>query len=328
MNINGRLCCVVLFFCNAILPIFAWAELPDPTFPGEVDEAKLESLGHELEIKHDQFTVLSFDALRKEAERGDSIAQYMLALRCYWGEGTKVDVVQAVYWMQKSAESGYGGAQSLLAKVYLLGKDGKKVDYEEALKWASKAAMQHFGDGMATIGYMYVKGYGFKQDFIKARQWFLKGREMSSCDAMEYLAMMYFNGEGVEKDSKKAFEYAEEAAELGSKNMQYFTGRMYEEGTGVKQDYTKAYEWLLKAAKQEHAAAQYQLGVAYVNGRGIAKDEIEGIAWTLISAGNGDEDAKKAIAGLQNTIDSERLRQAQQRGEELKKQITSHTPTF
>lgn len=58
----------------------------------------------------------------------------------YWsGDGVPQDYSQAVTWLRKAADGGYGEAQSGLAAAYFLGLGAPK-DPVEALKWLTLAS--------------------------------------------------------------------------------------------------------------------------------------------------------------------------------------------
>ena len=72
--------------------------------------------------------------LKEKAESGDIIAQYNLGCAYAEGDGTPVDLVQAVKWFRRAADGGDVDAQYNLAVMYDDG-DGVDEDNEEAVKW-------------------------------------------------------------------------------------------------------------------------------------------------------------------------------------------------
>lgn len=85
--------------------------------------------------------------LQHKAAAGDSEAQFLLAKR-YLGEGTGIatDPKLGLELLQKSARSGYSGAQVVLGVLYQNGFSQKGVnlqqDLQEAANWYRKAARQ------------------------------------------------------------------------------------------------------------------------------------------------------------------------------------------
>ena len=55
--------------------------------------------------------VQDMDALRKDAEAGDAVAQNNLGICYYKGSGVEKDVAQAVTWWHRAAEQGHAEAQ-------------------------------------------------------------------------------------------------------------------------------------------------------------------------------------------------------------------------
>jgi hypothetical protein len=80
-----------------------------------------------------------FRVTLREAERGDRIAMYEIALLYAEGIGVTADGGAALGWMKRAAERDHVGAMDRLAEVYLEGKLGQKVDPSEAEAWAAKA---------------------------------------------------------------------------------------------------------------------------------------------------------------------------------------------
>ncbi|MCL1971761.1 MAG: hypothetical protein FWG57_02080 [Endomicrobia bacterium] len=69
--------------------------------------------------------------LKADAEKGDRGAQYELSMVYTY----KQDAENALKWLTKSAESGYGRAQYTLGNLYYTGSGKVKRDYEKAIQW-------------------------------------------------------------------------------------------------------------------------------------------------------------------------------------------------
>ena len=89
-----------------------------------------------------------FDAILKDAESGDAVAQHLLA-EIYFGESEleieiEEDYEKAFYWYEKAAEQGHSGAQYTLAVFYATTFDdfGVPKDDRKALYWFDKAQKQ------------------------------------------------------------------------------------------------------------------------------------------------------------------------------------------
>ncbi|MDR1196203.1 MAG: hypothetical protein LBL00_06990 [Endomicrobium sp.] len=69
--------------------------------------------------------------LTADAQRGDRGAQFELSMVYTY----KKDMENALLWLNKSAENGYGRAQYTLGNLYYKGNSAVKRDYEKAIKW-------------------------------------------------------------------------------------------------------------------------------------------------------------------------------------------------
>lgn len=186
---------------------------------GKLDVA---SLPNELRGLFEDINSLSFEDVKKLAERGNAEAQNNLGYRYYNGKGVKRDYAEAVKWYRKSAEQGYAEAQYWLGLMYQWGK-GVKQDYAEAIKWFLKSAEQGYAKAQYTLGISYHLGEGVKKDYAEAAKWYSK------------------------------------AAEQGYTGAQYSLGDMYEHGYGVAKDLQEARKWYGKAAAQGHFSAKEAL---------------------------------------------------------------------
>ena len=77
--------------------------------------------------------------LRKAANQGHAMAQYMMGYFYQNGEGVKKDPVKAVKWFQKAAEQNMPGGLFVLASCYDFG-DGVKQNKAKAIEYYIKAA--------------------------------------------------------------------------------------------------------------------------------------------------------------------------------------------
>lgn len=79
-----------------------------------------------------------FIGLKKAAEKGNTDAQFNLALMYYNGDGILTDKKQAVYWYTKAAEQENAKAQFNLGIMYYLG-EGTLTDKKQAAYWIKHA---------------------------------------------------------------------------------------------------------------------------------------------------------------------------------------------
>lgn len=77
----------------------------------------------------------------------------------------------AVTELRKEAERGNAIAQTLLGWIYLQGR-GVPKDYAAALSWYLKGAGQLYAPAMYTLGKMYSEGIGVPSDYVQAYKWY------------------------------------------------------------------------------------------------------------------------------------------------------------
>ena len=113
---------------------------------------------------------VNFDNCLAEAQQGNDIAQYNLALMYNDGRGVTQDYKQAVKLYRKAAEQGLASAQFNLGNMYN-GGQGVTQDYKQAVKWYRKAAEQGYARAQFNLGNMYASGQGVTQDYVLAHMW-------------------------------------------------------------------------------------------------------------------------------------------------------------
>lgn len=89
-------------------------------------------------------------------------------------------------------------------------------------------------------------------------------------------------------------------AEQGNASAQNYLGAMYYNGTVVTpRDYALSAFWFRKAADLGHANAQYNLATMYNEGKGVKKNPSEALNLLRRASEQGQPDAKKALARMQ-----------------------------
>jgi len=110
-------------------------------------------------------------ALKHDAEGGDTLAQFKLALAYMGGRGVPADMRQAAEWMRKAADSGLPQPQYLLGMMYIDGR-GLLQDNREAAVWIGKAAEQGYAEAQVVMAVMCRDGRGVPKDLGAAHKWF------------------------------------------------------------------------------------------------------------------------------------------------------------
>lgn len=183
--------------------------------------------------------------LRKYAEQGVAVAQWVYA-DCFWfAHGGERDIKAAQSWYKKAAEQGFPEAFLGLANIHFNEKDMEHYDLETATEFLKKAA------------------------------------DLGLVEAQFSLACTYSRSERYDK----ALKYFEMAAEQGHISAQYFTGYQYYIGYGTKVNFSAAVKWLRKTIEnpnegpnvvdnptESKIGALKLLGDAYEHGNGVPVD--------------------------------------------------------
>ena len=278
---------------------------------------------------------------RKAAEQNEANAQSNLGGLYYEGKGVKKDLAEAARWYRKSAEGGWMIGQVNLANLYMSG-EGVPTDYVAAYMWYSLAA----STGDATSSKMMdviaprMKSEQIAEAKRRAEQWSkshnisrdvgggvyitnkkaskealdefqkLKGdAERGDPNAQSVLGEVYYRGE----DYSNAMAWFRKSAQQGYAPGQYNLGVMYLEGSGTPKDEGESVKWFLKAAEQRHLIAVNNLAAAYFYGHGVPQDLVATYMWSSIAASLGDENSKKNLAGLKETLTAAQVAEGERR---------------
>jgi TPR repeat protein/S1-C subfamily serine protease len=265
-----------------------------------------------------------FTKLQKEAEEGDPIAQFNLAMKYESGDGVPKDIAKAIEWYKKSSNQGNAAAQSNLGYIYYIGTDVSKnfpvafdliqkasaqnepsaqfrlgiiyaystdipKDNLKALEWIEKSATQGYVPAERRLGALYFSGdLGVYKDINKAMYWQEKAANDGNATDKEVLAHSFKTGLTVPKNILKAIEWYQKSADEGNTYAIYAIGGIYRDGKELPKDLGKAFDWFLKGANLGNADSQYSLGLMYEYGNGIPKDASKAFYWYQKSAAQGE----------------------------------------
>jgi TPR repeat protein len=110
-------------------------------------------------------------ACRRQADRGDAVAQVALGKIYADGRGAPQNFSVAQRWFRMAATKGNPDAEYDLGLMYANG-DGVGQDYAEAARWYRLAADQGQSDAQNSLGMRYKRGQGVAQDYVQAYKWF------------------------------------------------------------------------------------------------------------------------------------------------------------
>ncbi|WP_428033737.1 SPOR domain-containing protein [Amphritea sp.] len=170
------------------------------------------------------------------AEQGDGESSFILSnLYSQGGEGVPADLRQALQWLTRSAEQGYGPACYNLASLHERG-DVVPQNLPLAFSWYLKGAeLGHLASQLKT-GINYLKGAGTEQDLSEARHWLAVAADKGDQSARITLAALLKSS-----DPEQSMELFRLAAEQGSSYAHYQLALLYREPPdGREMDLDKA----------------------------------------------------------------------------------------
>lgn len=122
--------------------------------------------------------------VRKAAEEGDAAAQFRLGEALFHDPArTNETSVQAINWLQRSAENGNTDAMIFLGRLSRTGV-GILQDFAQASVWLHTAAQRGSPEGMLELGRLYRDGVGVEKDLVKAYVWFNRAAAARNLDAV------------------------------------------------------------------------------------------------------------------------------------------------
>lgn len=254
--------------------------------------------------------IADFDSkYRARAEAGDG--QAGLAMSDAYAHGVPYikDSDQALSWLTKAAEAGYGPAQSRLGEKYIDGDgDGVKADLPTACEWLIKAARNGDHDHDADLVVLY-NGGTLPQGTVEQIQ-------SLAADGLLYNAigkkMKFKPGKSGDQALAAQPEPAPPPPSLarltsdaqhGDARAQFELGERYLAGDGVTADPATAKSWFEKAAPQI-SEADMNLGDMAYGGQGGPVDKALAAQWYAAAAVMDDSLGAKNAAIIYMTPDS------------------------
>jgi TPR repeat protein len=228
------------------------------------------------------------DDARKEAQGGNSEAQWYLG-HCYsTGQRVEKDLTAAASWFHKAADRGNKFGQFGIAVCYYNGQGVEKND-DEALKWFILAGENGHADAAYLAGSLTEQ----KGDIETARYYYLKALENGHPKAQGA-----FQGAASDASSKWSEDFVKTKAQSGDVDAQWDLAYHYYKANSLD----AAVFWFRKAAENGHSYAQYYLGTCYYAGRGLEKNIDEAIKWYALAANNGEPNAAFSMGALAERV--------------------------
>jgi TPR repeat protein len=174
----------------------------------------------------------------KEANAGNSNAQYDIGAMFQNGRGVATSRGSAIEWYRKAAAQ---NNQKAISRLNLI--QSNELRFNKTLALAGGGDMESQYD----LGNMYMEGVGVDTDKAKAIGWYGKAAAQGYEKAQYKLGLIYYEESAPENDLSLAFSFFKEAAEKGYPAAQFYLGKMYASGQGVKRNYATALQWYSKA---------------------------------------------------------------------------------
>ena len=246
----------------------------------------------------------------KLATTGNARAEARLGQMQLAGELGSKDDTQALAHLRKAAEAGDGIGQYLLGSAYQRG-NGVEKDPAAAQKWFTAAAQtlpqavaNNDAEAQFILAILYLNGQGIGKDDAQSRQWLEKAAANGNPSAQNLLGNTLL-ADNAQENKRAAVNWLKKAAEQGSSAAQNTLGDLYKSGRGVIANPATAAEWYRqafassrKAAAQGAIMAQVQLAEHYYYGSGTEADRDKAREWYQKAAAQGSDKAKQALQTL------------------------------
>ena len=232
------------------------------------------------------------EKLIKEAEKGDSNAQFQLGL--FYQRGLQRDMDKALKWYKLAADQGHSAALEILGMLYLSGS-GIPKDATKGMRCLEKASENGNLSSNLTLGEIYSNGlFDIKKDNVLARKWLLKIAERENADAQYQLGLLALN----ENDVDGAVSWYVKSADNGCALASFSLGYLFFQGTRVQKDVDKALQYYTHSADKGNVAAMYNLALMHLNGDHGKKDIQKAIEWLSRASNEGYILADLTLGGL------------------------------
>jgi len=237
----------------------------------------------------------SIRKLRRAAEQGSPMAEFLLGHAYQRGWGVPKDMTEMARWYQQGAQG--RDAQGANAR-----DQNAPKDFAQAFEAVRGAAREGDAGAELYVGLAYDLGDDLPRDAVEAARWYRRAAAQGSITAASNLGVLYHDGDGMPKDGVEAVTWLSRAANGGSAVAQYCLGRIYAQGDGVARDTTRAVSWLQAAGAQGYAPAQVFLSAMYATGSGVDADMAKAYMWINLASVN-EEQARNSRDEVEKVID-------------------------
>jgi hypothetical protein len=154
----------------------------------------------------------------------------------------------------------------------------------QALDYIRRSAQAGYGPAQVALGYFEETGSLTAREPQEAAQDYRKAALHGDRLAQWVLGRLYYTGDAAPiRDLNEAEKWLKQAASQGDPFGAHVLGVVRLE----RQDYPSAAKWFRAAAEQGLPQAQQQLGLLLKDGRGVPADKFEAYVWLLLSLEEG-----------------------------------------
>lgn len=195
------------------------------------------------------------------ADKGDSLALYILGFAHETGQGAEASTAKAVEFYRKGAERSH--PDSIYRLSFILMSSGEKDRVEEGRRLLEKQAVIDPAIAGRILGEAFLTGRLTGEPAPEtAVSWWKKAVDAGDVPSIFLLARFYDGqfGHPTFSDPVLAFDHFRKAAEKGDAPAMVAVGSRLLNGVSVKRDEVKGTEWLKKAIDNKEYSAYLALG--------------------------------------------------------------------
>lgn len=212
-----------------------------------------------------------------------------VAVNANFDEATKAYLLgefeKARYEALVAATDGNPAAQMLLGQLYFNG-EGVEKDIAHALYWYNRSADSGFADAQYRLGILYHDGApGIQKNLDLAYIYLNQALKSGRKDALEKLEWLHKTDRGIVVNLNDDVEVLKQVASSGNQKARFLLSQKMIKGADVPQDIPAAIKMLRDDAEVGFVKAQKQLGELFFYGNGVEQDYIEAYAWSMAYAG-------------------------------------------
>ncbi|NCP64379.1 MAG: sel1 repeat family protein [Paraglaciecola sp.] len=196
----------------------------------------------------------------QQAQLGNGLAQFNLALFYRLGWGRPRDLKQACYWFGEAAQNNLPVAQLEFGICEL---NSHREDAQHvALQWFNKAQQSGMVEAGCRGGLLQI-ALGPEQTKQQGVQRCVEAANAGSAFAQTQVGKWTYFGEHTTQDLNAAFQWFSAAAAKQQGEAAFYLAQFYDQGLGMDIDARQALYWYEMAASQHYADAYFPTAILY-----------------------------------------------------------------